>query len=429
MRGGAAATKSNNSGQRSVHFVDDRSKMDYLEDDKSRVTETTVGSSEEDDEEEQTRTAVGALQNSSQDLDLAVYLQDASPEDIEELINEFLDQIQEKMDARYPGLRDETFDRKLGLRYIVDGKEIDILVDVLDAALNNNNNNNNKSNGSSSYSSSSHNSSHSSSSHNSSHSSSSSSNRSSTPGSSIEKKLMTLPPENLSPSRSLPPPSIVSTTSSCSSSSSSSSSSSWDGSYNSSRSFMENQRLLVDHDLTSLNSSNSSSLMMMKQHLVYHDLVRSVKKWRDSVQWEDDGCTPSTYLIEILMLEAFYRMGYCSRNGHVHGTERSILWYRTKTKLLVQFYELVASVEPYHRSQQQRYNEDNLPGLFVWFSEYYDQSDLPLSRSRPLFKDRYGRRATAIVVDPVNPRKNLWFTLKNPVPFLEAAKEALKILR
>ena len=260
----------------------------------------------------------------SQDLDLVVYLNDIAPEDLPGKMDAILTEIENKMDKRYPGCRDTDWYRKFGLRYKIQGMEIDILIGVT----------------------------------------------------------------NFHP-----------------------------------LDFLDIQDEHVRAYL-SASVSHLNKRLLQKQHMVYHDLVRVVKYWRDSFHWEKDA-KPKSYLLEILMLEAFRQLGYCTRKGYAIHERTSIYWSTTQTKLLVTFFKRISKVEPFNPALKKHYSATNLPDLFVWFSNYYQYSDLPLSQPKPIFMDRNGRRATAVVLDPVNPSNNLWQTLKKPNSFVQRARTTL----
>jgi hypothetical protein len=65
----------------------------------------------------------------SADLDLVVYVKDLLPVDMPQRFPALLDAIQDAMlDAQYPRTRDTEWYRKYGLRYCIDGMEIDQLI-------------------------------------------------------------------------------------------------------------------------------------------------------------------------------------------------------------------------------------------------------------------------------------------------------------
>jgi len=110
-----------------------------------------------------------------------------------------------------------------------------------------------------------------------------------------------------------------------------------------------------------------------------------------------------------------------------------------REKVLIKFFELIGSVPPY--SKETDYDTENLPLLSVWFERFYSFSDLPLAGDGPLLPGvkviRKGRsrkkkiiRATALVVDPINPTNNVWLTLgdKSNI-FVRRARETAELIK
>ncbi|CAB9519729.1 expressed unknown protein [Seminavis robusta] len=64
----------------------------------------------------------------SSDLDLVIFIDELKPHELANKISGILDKIQDAMDEQYPGTRDEDWYRKFGLRYVIAGMEIDILI-------------------------------------------------------------------------------------------------------------------------------------------------------------------------------------------------------------------------------------------------------------------------------------------------------------
>jgi hypothetical protein len=267
----------------------------------------------------------------SADLDLVVFVEDLRRDD--KLSNQFfalLDAIQEAMDSQYPGTRDENWYRKFGLRYVIAGMEIDILLAIPDVH----------------------------------------------PRDFLEVSN----PEQ--------------------------------------RAFM------------SASVSHLATRFIKKQNLLFKDLVRVAKDWRDSFTWAPQ-CKPKSYLLEVIMLAAF-------RRSKVSTTWRSSYAMWRATDILLKFFDLIGSVEEYSPSRQ--YDASSLPPLFVCFETYYSKDDLPLTEPEPLFQvtrivgkgkrvQVKTRKATAIVMDPANPTNNLWLTLGDAQTLVSRAKNAAEEIR
>jgi hypothetical protein len=61
----------------------------------------------------------GTPSTDSADLDLVVYINDLTPEDIQNRLSAILDAIERAMDEQYPGTRDKEWYRKFGLTIIL----------------------------------------------------------------------------------------------------------------------------------------------------------------------------------------------------------------------------------------------------------------------------------------------------------------------
>ncbi|CAB9519731.1 2'-5'-oligoadenylate [Seminavis robusta] len=190
-----------------------------------------------------------------------------------------------------------------------------------------------------------------------------------------------------------------------------------------------------------------ATYFMKKQGVVFKDLVRIVKDWRDSYypSWPPQ-CKPESYLIEVLLLhtcrQALPRIFNEKRN--------SVCWSIPSTPnlisfLLLHFFQMVGQVELYQKGQ--KYTKDNM-SLSIVFDTYYQQADIPWNEPDPLFrrpnktdkkqknsakpaakKHINSRHATALVLDPVNPTNNLWLSLADASIFINRAKSTAKILR
>jgi hypothetical protein len=176
--------------------------------------------------------------------------------------------------------------------------------------------------------------------------------------------------------------------------------------------------------------STLSKSLIKRQSYLFKDLVRVAKDWRDSFQWAPH-CKPKSYLLEIIMLEAFKRMGFCSR--HTLQTKNNWPPPYFAARILQMFFSLIGSVKSYYKDQ--KYDKDNLTHLFVCCTPYYQVDDLPMDSPEPLFEStrvvgkgkkaqEKTRKATAIVMDPVNPTNNLWLTLGNADSLVKRAKKA-----
>ena len=179
--------------------------------------------------------------------------------------------------------------------------------------------------------------------------------------------------------------------------------------------------------------SHLATRLMKRQGLPFHDMVRVAKHWRDSFSWAPQ-CKPKSYLLEVIMLEAFRSLNYCSK------TTLNTMYHAPRghgdaaDAILRRFFELIGKVENYHKDQA--YDKDHLPPLFICNSTYFERKDLPLETPEPIFqssrhigKGRNARiktrKATAIVMDPVNPTNNLWLTLGDAKTLVERARSAL----
>lgn len=190
--------------------------------------------------------------------------------------------------------------------------------------------------------------------------------------------------------------------------------------------------VLDDSELRSYMSASVSHLstrFMKKQSLLFHDLVRIAKARRDSFSWATH-CKPKSYLLEVIMLEACRRckVELCSlsKNSPTHYFSR-----HPPEEVLFTLFKLIAKVKC--SSKDLNYDALTLPPLFVCFETYYKRSELPLDRREPIFelsrkvgKGRNARiktrKATAIVMDPVNPTNNLWLTLGDTSTLIGRAK-------
>jgi 2'-5'-oligoadenylate synthetase 1, domain 2, C-terminus len=273
----------------------------------------------------------------SADIDLVVFVEglDPSSPNIGASISDTLDAIQIAMDEQYPNTRDLQWYRKFGLRYVIKGMEIDILVGAPNVK----------------------------------------------------------PKDLLSISDSLH------------------------------RAFL------------SASVSHLSKRFIGRQNIIFKDMVRVVKHWRDSYGgWVREG-KPKSYLLELVMLHAFLNNGLGKRK---HGTKYSRYSpYERSTALLMDFFRLISSVEP---QSHVIHNASMLPDLFVCFEPYYKRADVPLDEPEPIFarsrivgkgrnRSQKTRHAAAIVMDPVNPTNNLWLTLADRGTQLVArAKDTLRVL-
>jgi 2'-5'-oligoadenylate synthetase 1, domain 2, C-terminus len=273
----------------------------------------------------------------SVDIDLVVFVEglDPSSPNIGSSISDALDAIQIAMDEQYPNTRDLHWYRKFGLRYVIKGMEIDILVGAPNVK---------------------------------------------------PKDLLSI-------------------------------------SDSQHRAFL------------SASVSHLSKRFIGKQNILFKDMVRVVKHWRDSFGgWVPEG-KPKSYLLELVMLHAFLNNGLGKPK---QGTMNSTFFpYWRSTTLLIDFFRLIASVEP---QSSVVHNAATLPPLFVCFERYYKRTDLPLDEPEPIFaksrivgkgrnKSQKTRHAVAIVMDPVNPTNNLWLTLGDRGTQLVArAKGTLRVL-
>jgi hypothetical protein len=177
--------------------------------------------------------------------------------------------------------------------------------------------------------------------------------------------------------------------------------------------------------------SHLSKKFIAKQNVMFQDMVRVVKHWRDSAHgpWPQ-YCKPKSCLLEIILLQAFQEHGLCKqKSGRTYMTPVIPYWF--ETRVLIKFFELVASVI---LNPSEAYHEFHLPSLFICFEPYYKKEDLPLHNAEPLFSQSNWhalvRQATAIVMDPTNPTNNLWLTLADEgTAFVTRAKSTLQELQ
>ena len=155
--------------------------------------------------------------------------------------------------------------------------------------------------------------------------------------------------------------------------------------------------------------------------VLYGDIVRVVKDWRDSFRWPTNA-KPKSYLLELLVLQAYKGNPYFVDPGYVH--------VGLMQRILARFFELIAQVPLVDEMDKDcYYSKDNLPRLFACSEKYYKIADLPLDDPEPIFavklkSSKELRKATAIVMDPVNPTNNLWLTLRAPDLLVHRARDA-----
>jgi len=175
--------------------------------------------------------------------------------------------------------------------------------------------------------------------------------------------------------------------------------------------------------------SHLATRFMKTRNLLFHDMVRVAKYWRDSYSWPPQS-KPKSYLLEVVMLEACRR---CRLSTAYLSSS-----YGNTTDILIEFFDLLGCVDTDYTKYN--YTKNDLPPLFVCFEKYYSKSDLPLDQAEPLFElnRRVGkgrnariktRKAGAIVVDPVNPTNNLWLTLAEATSLITRARQTAKQLR
>lgn len=170
--------------------------------------------------------------------------------------------------------------------------------------------------------------------------------------------------------------------------------------------------------------SHLAKRFIAKQNILFKDLVRVVKHWRDSyVNWPPT-CKPKSYLLELVMLHVFLKKKFHLGNTSTGQTFRDWCPHWWADRLLKDFF-LVLSQVPRYDDQAAKHSSDNLPNLCVYFEVYYSWKDVMAHYGRggePLFaqikpqgKRRNGsaktKYATAIVLDPVNPANNVWLSL------------------
>jgi tRNA nucleotidyltransferase (CCA-adding enzyme) len=190
---------------------------------------------------------------------------------------------------------------------------------------------------------------------------------------------------------------------------------------------------IEQRDFMSASVSHLSKKFMAKQNLMFKDMVRVVKDWRDGIAWESSSCKPKSYLLELLLLHAFCQFKLCSKARGQTFPLATMPPYWWETRVLQYFFQMIAEIPPY-RPQQQIYHQHHLPSLFVCFEPYYDVSDVPLHQRTPIFQKTIHHRhqnssqtiqATAIVMDPVNPTNNVWLTLNDSgTQFVREAQRA-----
>lgn len=189
-----------------------------------------------------------------------------------------------------------------------------------------------------------------------------------------------------------------------------------------------------ERDFMSASVSHLNKRLLKRQTAVYHNMVRAVKHWRDSFkEWGEKK--PKSYLLEILMLEAFRRCGKVSQQatrGHLMQKSFPRFPNQFHSRVLLQFFTMIADLQESFQSTTP-YSELNMPPLFVCFESYYKSSDLPLAQEEPLFvaqrkipNEGWTQiKAAAIVMDPANPTNNLWLTaLGDPRDFVRRAVKA-----
>lgn len=181
--------------------------------------------------------------------------------------------------------------------------------------------------------------------------------------------------------------------------------------------------------------SHLATRFMKKQSLLFKDLVRVAKDWRDSFSWAAH-CKPKSYLLEVIMLDAcrHFKSVWSSKKEATHWNAN----YYISTLVLLKFFDLIGSVDKYNPNQ--KYDESHLPKLFVCFETYYSRDEVPLDSPEPIFewnrvigKGRKARiktrKATAIVLDPVNPTNNLWLTLGDAQALVSRARTTAAEIR
>lgn len=173
---------------------------------------------------------------------------------------------------------------------------------------------------------------------------------------------------------------------------------------------------LREYMLASVSMLNQG--FIKKQSTFYLDMVRAAKDWCNSFEWDDKDSKPSSYLIEIIMLEALRRLSFITGAGN---TGRRPMRMQHASEVMQKFFQLIGNVK---NNDEKTYDKDNLPSLFICFTRHYKKTDLPLDEAEPLFENK-GKKANAIVMDAVNPTNNLWLTLADDQILVQRAKEAL----
>jgi len=172
----------------------------------------------------------------------------------------------------------------------------------------------------------------------------------------------------------------------------------------------------LERQYLSASVSHLNMRFLKQQPLMYHDLVRVVKEWRDSYDDWETGAKPKSYLLEVLMLRACRLMKGAWWGGVlVHGYFNGDNMFE---RFLLKFFELVGN------PSVDDDGDDSTPELFVYFGRFYGRSEI--SSDALLSNDS---KAKAVVMDPVNPTNNLWLVMKDGgEQFVQRAKATAKII-
>ncbi|PXF46404.1 hypothetical protein BWQ96_03798 [Gracilariopsis chorda] len=152
------------------------------------------------------------------------------------------------------------------------------------------------------------------------------------------------------------------------------------------------------------------SQVIANQCPLYHDMVRSAKKWRSTCDFISSADMPGDYLIELLMLEAFTGAPCMPRGPGLYSTT------------MRRFLSLAAAQ---CGSGSDVMADDSMPKSMLWWDRYYNRGTIDLCMAKGLLDVGRSDLCSIIVVDPAVPFVNVARSVPDWSEMRKCARDSL----
>lgn len=152
--------------------------------------------------------------------------------------------------------------------------------------------------------------------------------------------------------------------------------------------------------------------LIAAQPPLYKDMVRVAKKWRAACPFMVADSAPGSYLLELLMLDAFHAAPATAPSPEMHA---------------VIFRRFLALAAAHTMSGSDVLADEGMPSLFLSWSTYYNRAAIDYSMSMGLLKTAESRvdRSPLVVIDPAVPFVNVANTVSDWGELRKFARDSL----